>query len=143
MSAKRGLGPLYYGAVRQPWGRGAAAGGWIVVSGIDGVVDDSGNEVPGIAGQTVVVLERLRLILAEAGATLDDIVSLDQYLADPGERSEYMRVRDGWLGKHAHGLLTRRDHASLLVYPRLASPAMRVEIRATAYHQDPTAAETP
>lgn len=141
MTAERGLGPLYYGTTQQPWSRGATVGRWVLTSGIDGVVDASGATLSGIGAQTLMVLERIRAILADAGCAVDDIVALDQYLADPEERAEYMRVRDRWLAEHGPGLYARRDYASLLIYPRLATPAMRVEIRATAHLPDPTPQE--
>ncbi|MFJ9083170.1 hypothetical protein ACIRL3_12170, partial [Streptomyces sp. NPDC102384] len=43
-----------------------------------------------------------------------------------------------WLAEHGSGLYARRDYASLLIYPRLATPQMRVEIRATACLPEPT-----
>ena len=137
MTAKRGLGPLHYGPVEQPWSRGAAVDGWVVTSGIDGVRDEVGAPVTGVAAQTAVVLDRIRIILGDAGCRIDDIVALDQYLADPADRTEYMQARDRWLAEHGPGLHTRRDYASLLVYPRLATPEMRVEIQATAHLPDP------
>ncbi|MGN9845858.1 RidA family protein [Nonomuraea sp. H19] len=130
---KRGLGSLTYGHVVQPWGRGAAAGGFVFLSGIDGATDEQGRPVPGVAAQTKVALDRVQALLADAGADMDDVVQLDQFVADPAERTEYMRARDAWLSEHAPRLLDDRSYASLLVYPRLATPAMRVEIRAVAY----------
>ncbi|WP_406496941.1 RidA family protein [Streptomyces sp. NBC_01604] len=130
---KRGLGPLTYGSVVQPWGRGAAAGGFVFLSGIDGVTDEQGRPVHGVAAQTKVTLDRVRALLADAGAGMDDIVQLDQYVADPAERMDYMRARDAWLSQHAPRLLDERSYASLLIFPGLATPAMRVEIRAVAY----------
>lgn len=131
--AKRGLGELTYGDVVQPWGRGAAAGGFVVLSGIDGVTDEHGRPVRGIAAQTRVTLDRVHRLLREAGAELDDIVQLDQFVADPAERADYMSARDAWLAEHAPSLHAERSYSSLLIYPRLATPAMRVEIRAVAY----------
>ncbi|MEV0056936.1 RidA family protein [Saccharopolyspora shandongensis] len=130
---KRGLGQLSYGDAEQPWGRGAAAGGFVFLSGIDGATDDSGAPVDGIAEQTRITLDRIRVLLADAGAELSDIVQLDQFVADPNERAEYMKARDEWLAEHAPALLDERSYASLLIYPALATPQMRVEIRAVAY----------
>lgn len=141
MTAKRGLGPLYYGTIEQPWGRGAAVGHWILTSGIDGSVDNTGAAVSGVGAQTLVVLERIRTILGDAGCRVDDIVALDQYLGDPADRAEYMQTRDRWLAEHGLGLHSRRDYASLLLYPRLATPQMRVEIRAIAHLPVPTSQE--
>lgn len=132
MTGKRGLGPLFYGSAEQPWSRGAVAGEFIFLSGIDGVVDEEGRAVAGIAGQTRTTLDRIRALLADAGAEPDDIVQLDQFVADPAERAEYMRARDEWFAEHAPGLLDERSYASLLIYPALATPQMRVEIRAVA-----------
>ncbi|WP_425838711.1 RidA family protein [Streptomyces fractus] len=130
---KRNLGPLTYGDTVQPWGRGAAAADFVFLSGIDGVTDRTGRQVHGIAAQTTVLLDRVQELLADAGATMDDIVQLDQYVADPAERLTYMTTRDAWLAKHAPRLLDERSYASLLIYPRLATEDMRVEIRAVAY----------
>ncbi|MGW1025316.1 RidA family protein [Streptomyces sp. NPDC002577] len=130
---KRGLGALTYGGVVQPWSRGVAAGGFVFLSGIDGVTDEQGDPVHGVAAQTEVTLDRVRVLLADAGASMDDIVQLDQYVADPAERVEYMRARDAWLSEHAPRLLEERSYASLLICPGLATPEMRVEIRAVAY----------
>ncbi|WP_162834294.1 RidA family protein [Amycolatopsis circi] len=130
---KQALGPLKYGTTVQPWGRGAAAGGFVFLSGIDGVTDEHGRPAHGVAAQTLVTLNRVHRLLADAGADFEDIVQFDQFLADPAERAEYMRVRDGWLAEHAPKLLSERSYASLLIYPALATPEMRVEIRAVAY----------
>ena len=132
-TAKRGLGELTYGEVVQPWGRGAVAGGFVILSGVDGATDEQGRPVLGVAAQTRVTLDRVHHLLRDAGAELDDIVQLDQFVADPQERADYGSARDAWLAKHAPSLYTERSYSSLLIYPRLATPDMHVEIRAVAY----------
>jgi 2-iminobutanoate/2-iminopropanoate deaminase len=43
----------------------------------------------GLAAQTRRVLENLRLVLTAAGATLDDLVAVTVYLADPEDWTEF------------------------------------------------------
>lgn len=128
----RPLGALTYAGVAQPWGRGAAAKNFIFTSGIDGVIAEDGSRNPDVAAQTRTVLERIERIIREAGASLEHIVQLDQYLADPVERGAYMQARDAWLSERAPALVAEQRYASLLIYPGLATPDMRVEIRAVA-----------
>lgn len=57
------------------------AGQYIFVSGQAETTDQSGNDVVSVEEQTRLCLEKIKTILAAAGATLDDIVRVSVFLA--------------------------------------------------------------
>ena len=69
------------------------AGGFVFVAA-EGPVDPRTGEVPGptIAEQVPQVIENIRQILAAAGATLDDVVKVNVYLASTDDFKNFSRV---------------------------------------------------
>ncbi|GAC1400818.1 MAG: Rid family detoxifying hydrolase [Chloroflexota bacterium] len=68
------------------------AGGFVFVSG-QRPVDALSGEMPASVGdQTHQVLRNIELVLAAAGATLDDVVKVTTYLADVADFAEYNSV---------------------------------------------------
>lgn len=61
------------------------AGDHVYVSGQVPRDPRTGTVAPDFASQVRQVLENLRAVLAEAGATLDDVVSVTVYLASPDD----------------------------------------------------------
>jgi len=90
-------------------------------------VDRSGATVGGdIETQTHQVFENLRLILAAAGATLDDVVSTDVFLVDVARDLEgYLRVRRQYFPADP-------PPSTLIETPALVHPDYLVEIKAVA-----------
>jgi 2-iminobutanoate/2-iminopropanoate deaminase len=69
------------GGLGAPISAAVRAGDFIFVSGL-GVYEDSktGKKIKGIKAQTKLSLERMREVLAMAGASLDDVVKVTAYL---------------------------------------------------------------
>ena len=78
-----------------------------------------------VAAQTEQAMSNIATLLAEADATLDDIVKVTIYLVDPRYRETVYRVIGRWL-KGVHPVSTG------LVVSALARPEWLVEIDATA-----------
>jgi len=82
---------------RRPFSRAARAGGMVWVSGHSAPHDPARGIHRGATPQEEVrnALGEIRRILAEAGATLDDIVQVTMLITDPGDyaacNEEYVR----------------------------------------------------
>ena len=93
-------------------------------SGVVPIAPD--GQVPeGLAEQAEVVWANLGAILAEAGMTTDDVVSMTTYVVQGEELGPVMAVRDRVLGGHLAA-------STLVVVPSLARPEWRVEIALVA-----------
>ncbi len=89
--------------------------------------DASGRTVGSdIETQTRQVFENLRLILAAAEATLDDIVSTDVFLVNVGrDLADYLKVRREYFPENPPA-------STLVETPALVEPDYLVEIKAVA-----------
>jgi 2-iminobutanoate/2-iminopropanoate deaminase len=93
-------------------------------SGVVPVAPD--GQVPDdLAEQAEVVWANLGAILAEAGMTTDDVVSMTTFVVQGQELGPVMAVRDRVLGGHLAA-------STLVVVPALARPEWRVEIALVA-----------
>ncbi len=83
----------------KPYSRGTRNGNMVFVSGQMGL-DANDKEVPGGVGpQMVQTMEYIKEILAEAGATLDDVMMTNVYLADlVGDYDEMNRIYREYFG---------------------------------------------
>lgn len=133
MSEKRGLGLIQLAGKAMPWGKGAAAGDFIFLSGVDARQDDTDTTPVGIGAQTELVLERIKRYLAEAGASIENTVKFVFYLSDRAMEQEFWEVRDKWFEKNAPSLLNERSYAGTLLIVGLARYDMLVEIDCVAY----------
>ncbi len=133
MTAKRGLGLIDHAGELMVWGKGAAAGGFVFLSGAEARSSDTDEPVGGVKAQTELALDRIRERLGEAGATLDDVVKFVWYVTDRSLIEEFYEARDGWLGRNAPALLRERAYASTLLVVGLAKEEMLVEIDCIAY----------
>ena len=133
MSGKRGLGKIVHAGQEMAWGKGAVAGGFVFLSGAEARAEDTDEPVEGVAAQTELALDRVEARLADAGATLDDVVKFVWFLADRALIDEFYAARDGWLGRHAPRLLQDRSYASTLLIVGLAKAEMLVEVDCVAH----------
>jgi enamine deaminase RidA (YjgF/YER057c/UK114 family) len=134
MQSKRGLGPVVHGDREMPFGKGAVAGGLVFLSGAEGRHPDTGVPVEGIRAQTEVVFEKIRSRLADAGATLDDIVKLTCFVTDRGLKDEFMAARDDWLRRNCPDLIEGRAYASTLLFVNgMSHEDMLLEVECVAY----------
>ena len=86
----------------KPYSRGTRSGNMIFVSGQMGL-DANDKEIPGGVGpQMVQTMEYIKEILAESGATLDDVMMTNVYMADlEGDYDEMNRVYREYFGTSA------------------------------------------
>jgi len=89
--------------------------------------DEQGNTfAPGdVKAQTRRILEQLRAILAEGGATLGDVVKMTVYVRDMGEVSAIQEVRNEYWSSDPPASTT-------VQVARLVSDEIRLEIDAVA-----------
>lgn len=109
-----------------PYSPGTAAAGFVFTAGQ--VAWTSTGELVGIgdvSAQTHQVLTNIRAILAEAGATMDDVLKCNVYLADIRTFAAMNAVFAEFFAKDPPARTT--------VQAALAEPEMLVEIEAIAY----------
>ncbi len=102
------------------------AGNTVYISG-QGAIDEQGRVVGGsdITAQTRRVLENMRLVLAAAGASFDDIVKVTVYLKNVDDRAKVNEVRKEYFGN-------TRPASTLIEISRFAIDGMLIEIEAVA-----------
>lgn len=110
----------YSDAVRIPAGRGYDQ---IIVSGTPGL-DVDGNIPSEFAEEARQAWVNVRSILQEAGASIDDIVSVRQYLTRPEDIKTYVAVRKEMIAHEPAFMLS--------VVSALIWPSIHVEIEAVA-----------
>jgi enamine deaminase RidA (YjgF/YER057c/UK114 family) len=130
---KRGLGLIEHAGQTMVWGKGAVAGDFVFLSGAEARSDDTDTPVEGVAAQTELCLERIKVRLAEAGASLEQVVKFVWYLRDRELIPAFYEARDGWLERNCRLLVRERSYASTLLIVGLAREDMLVEIDCFAY----------
>jgi 2-iminobutanoate/2-iminopropanoate deaminase len=110
---------------RGPYSSAVRAGDFIYVSGL-GPVDQNDKLSPGdIQHQTRLVLTNLRMILADCGATLEDVVKCSVFLLDV---SEFPKMNEVYAEFFA-----AIKPARTTVEAKFYQSAMRIEIDCVAY----------
>ena len=102
------------------------AGDTIYVSGQASL--DVNKELVGrgdVAVQTRQVLDNMKVVLAAAGATLDDVVKVTVYLVDRDDRARVNEVRKAYFGAN-------RPASTLVEVSRFPIDGMLVEMEAVA-----------
>ena len=96
----------------------------LFISGLNGYENDGITMPESFDGQAELIWKHLTTILASAGMTVNNLVSLRTYLADPkyDEANALMRVKH--LGTHRP--------ASTVVCCQLLEPRWKLEVEATA-----------
>ena len=104
----------------------AGPGRTIYISG-QGSIDESGKLVGrgDIAAQTRKTLDNMKLALAAAGATLDDVVKVTVYLADVNDRQKVNEVRKEYFKDN-------KPASTLIQISKFALDGMLIEIEAIA-----------
>lgn len=106
------------------YSRAVVAGGWVFVSGTTGFDYATMTIAPGLADQTEQCLRNIAAALAEAGATLADVVRVTYVLPNAAEFPECWPVLRRYFGDVRP--------AAMMISAGLADPRMRIEIEATA-----------
>jgi len=94
-------------------------------------LDKSGNVVGkgNFAAQTTQVFENLKLALAAAGATFDNVVKLNTYVTDMSQVQTLRDIRAKYYGKNAPA-------STLVQVGKLAREELMIEIEAIAIVQE-------
>ena len=102
------------------------AGKTVYVSG-QGALDDKGNLVGrgDVVAQTRKTLDNMKIALAAAGASLDDVVKVTVYLADVDDRPKVNEVRKEYFKDN-------KPASTLIEISRFAIDGMLIEIEAVA-----------
>jgi len=127
MSDRTQINPDWEWAKSASFSQGVRVGNTIYVSGM-AALDDAGNVVaPGdMKAQARKTFENIAAVLAEAGATMEDVVKITAYVTDVDRYPEYSQVRAE--------VFTRNLPASATVtVPALVIPELLVEVEAVAY----------
>ncbi len=105
------------------------AGTTVYVSG-QGAIDEHGRLVGrgDVVAQTRKVLDNMKLALAAAGGTLDDVVSVTVYLANVADRPKVNEVRKEYFGAN-------KPASTLIGINEFALDGMLIEIDAVAVLQ--------
>lgn len=123
------------GVHAMPLSKAVRAGDWIFVSGQTAIDKDGAILAAGIEAQTRRVLEGIRAVLEEAGASLADVVKTTVWLTDPRDFWSFNRVYAEFFPENPPARSTVR--ADLML-------DCKVEIEALAYRPHPgTAAAAP
>ena len=108
-----------------PYSQAIVAGGFVFVAGEKGIDPKTGKIVPGgIAAETRRTLENIKVILAAAGATLDDVVAATVHMTDLAEFGEMNQV-------YAEYFRVKPPGRTTVQVPALPAGA-RIEITVTA-----------
>mgnify|MGYP003709875799 CR=1 FL=1 len=99
------------------------------VSGLTSRAADGSTFAPGdIKAQTRHILENLKKILAEAGATLEDVAKVTVYITDMGDFDAIHEIR-------RECFTATRPASTMVEVSRLVNDDMLIEIEAIAYIQ--------
>ncbi len=96
----------------------------LFISGLNGYLPDGKTMPPTFDEQAGIIWGHLETILASAGMTVQNLVSMRFYLADPQYDEANMRMRARHLGEHAVALTT--------ICCQLLDPKWKLEIEAVA-----------
>lgn len=109
--------------------RAVVAGGWVHVSGTVAPADPAtGKPVAGVAAQCEAILTVIRGALAEAGASLADVVRVTYVLPDKSEFEACWPSLSAAFGEN--------PPAAMMIEAGLIDPVYRIEIELTAYIGD-------
>lgn len=117
--------PVVVGGVhRMPLAQAVRAGDFVFVSGQTAIDPTGAILAAGVEGQTRLVMERIRSILAEAGCGLEDVVKTTVWLEDP---------RDFWSFNKVYGEFFPEDPPARSTVRADLMLDCKVEVEATAY----------
>lgn len=129
MSAEIEIIPVPEGLAAGPGYSHVATGRGRLVITAGQVALDSSGEIVGAgdtAAQAQQVFENLRLALAAAGASFNDVVKLTYYLVDTNDLPQVRQVRDQYINRERPPASTAVQVAALF------RPEMRIEVEAIA-----------
>lgn len=109
---------------RIGYSRAVVADGWVFVAGTTGYDYATMTMPEGIADQCRNTLDTIARALAEAGASLDDVVRVTYVVPDPKEWPECWPITSEAFAK--------ARPAAMMISAALQEPEMKIEIEVTA-----------
>jgi 2-iminobutanoate/2-iminopropanoate deaminase len=97
----------------------------LYVSGTPGLDAETGQIPKNFVDQADLAWRNMKVILAEAGMSMEDIVKLTQYLTRRNDLAAYRDIRSRHLG-------TCRPASMLVFVPELVWPNMHIELEVVA-----------
>ncbi len=137
---------VFHGKELMPWSTGTAvwgAGGFVFLSGAEGIDSDTDAVVEGIGAQTRLAMEKIKERLEEFGTSLDNICHMWVYIAGPEfpdavvgdpRMQEFRRVRNEFWDQYCPQFRSDRKPpaSTLLGVSSLARKGMHIEITVVA-----------
>ncbi len=137
---------VFHGKELMPWSTGMAvwgAGGFVFLSGAEGIDSDTDTVVEGIGAQTRLAMGKIKERLEEFGTSLDNICHMWIYIAGPefpdavvGDPrvQEYRKVREEFWDQYCPQFRSDRKPpaSTLLGVSSLARKGMHIEITVVA-----------
>jgi 2-iminobutanoate/2-iminopropanoate deaminase len=96
----------------------------LIISGLNGYMQDGRTMPESFEDQADLIWKHLQTLLRSAGMTVENIVSLRTYLADPKYDEPNVRMRVKYLGTHAP--------SSTVICCQLLDPRWKLEVEAMA-----------
>ena len=126
MTQRKSHNPPWPWAEKFRISQAVQVGDTVYVSG-QGPLDPQGNLVGegDMAAQSRQVFANIRAVLAEAGATMDDVVKITSFITDTGRYAEYSAARAQAFPNHVPA-------SSTVTVADLVLPGMLVEVEAIA-----------
>jgi enamine deaminase RidA (YjgF/YER057c/UK114 family) len=109
------------------YSRAVVQGDWVFVSGTTGFDYATMTIAPDIEAQAEQCLRNIAAALAQAGATMADVVRVTYVLPDGSEFAKTWPVLQRWFGEVRP--------AAMMISAGLADPRMKIEIEVTALKQ--------
>jgi enamine deaminase RidA (YjgF/YER057c/UK114 family) len=113
------------GMEKYPFSSAVKAGDYIFISGTAALVDDEGNNLTTIEGQTHQIMKQFSEALSYYDATIDDIVKVTVYI---GEQSDWVKMNEVYRSYFGDKLPARATCVAGLVMP-----GFLVEMECIAY----------
>lgn len=127
MARRTYLNPGWKWSQGASFSQGIRVGDTIYVAGMAAL--DADGKIVGLGDMTAQArktFENIGAVLAEAGATLADVVKITAYITDMSKYSEYAQVR-------AEVFPSNPPTSATVSTPKLVSPELLVEVEAIAY----------
>lgn len=119
---------IYSGVVWEDivgYSRAVKIGNIIEISGTTSVIDEKVIGINDPYLQTKTILEKIKKVLEEAGASLDDVVRTRMFVTDIRKWEQYAKAHQEYFGKI-------KPATSMIEVKSLIDPDMMIEIEVTA-----------
>jgi enamine deaminase RidA (YjgF/YER057c/UK114 family) len=128
---------LNYAGQKQRFARSVVAGDFVFLSGSSGRTLETGEvSSDDVRDQTQVALDKIRLALAEAGTSMENIVKVVIYFKDMKDYETVKRTEFEYWKKHAPALAEEPPASTVCQVVSLSKPNMLVEFDIVALRGD-------